>query len=395
MLSFYDFFAGVGMAELGLTPDWTCVWANDFDRTKAEMYRSNFPNPGKFRLDDINNVTAAELPGQADMAWASFPCQDLSLAGWRRGLAASRSGTFWSFHRLMRELREADRLPRILVLENVVGMLYDKEFAGLCEALADLGLQFGALVIDAKHFVPQSRPRVFVVAVDSSLDVLAFANPLPSSDHWCPPALLRAYKSLTPELRSSWRWWRLPRPSARVEPLMSLLDWNDCSASWNSDEYTDYLLSLMTETNLAKVEKAKLAGVPSVGLLYRRTRAGQQRAEIRFDGVAGCLRTATGGSSRQTVLVVDGQNVRSRLLNPREAARLMGVPDTFKLDGRFNDAYRSMGDGVVVPVVSWLGKHLLTPLAIALRLHDETQMDLQFYEETAVQLLPDLVAISQ
>ena len=62
-------------------------------------------------------------------------------------------------------------------------------------------------------------------------------------------------------------------------------------------------------------------------------------------------------------MVVDKGTVRSRLLSPREAARLMGADDTFLLPDRYNDAYKAMGDGVVVPVVRWLSKQLLLPIA--------------------------------
>ena len=132
---------------------------------------------------------------------------------------------------------------------------------------------------------------------------------------------------------------------------------------WHTEEETQRLLSLMTPLNAAKVRSAQSFPGRSVGFVYKRTRQGSQKAEIRFDGVAGCLRTHYGGSSRQTVVIVEGERVRSRLLAPREAARLMGIPETFVLPNRYNDAYRAMGDGVAVPVVSWLGEHLLTPLA--------------------------------
>lgn len=92
-----------------------------------------------------------------------------------------------------------------------------------------------------------------------------------------------------------------------------------------------------------------------------------QRAEIRFDDVAGCLRTPSGGSSRQTIMVVDGKRVRSRLLSPREAARLMGLPDTYQLPKNYNEAYHLAGDGVAVPVVRFLAEHLLEPLLAAVR----------------------------
>ena len=87
------------------------------------------------------------------------------------------------------------------------------------------------------------------------------------------------------------------------------------------------------------------------------------RAEIRFDGVAGCLRTPGGGSSRQFIMVVEGESVRTRLLSGREAARLMGLPDEYKLPANYNEAYHLMGDGLAVPVVRHLADNLLGPLA--------------------------------
>jgi DNA (cytosine-5)-methyltransferase 1 len=109
------------------------------------------------------------------------------------------------------------------------------------------------------------------------------------------------------------------------------------------------------------------SGRRSVGSVYRRTRpdetgAKRQRAEVRFDEIAGCLRTPAGGSSRQTILVVDGKKIRSRLLSPREAARLMGLDESYRLPERYNEAYHVCGDGVCVPVVRHLAGRLLEPL---------------------------------
>ena len=81
-----------------------------------------------------------------------------------------------------------------------------------------------------------------------------------------------------------------------------------------------------------------------------------------FDGTAGCLRTPTGGSSRQTLIIVNNNDVRARLLSRREAARLMGVPERYRLPERYNDAYHVFGDGLVVPAVSWIERHVLKPL---------------------------------
>jgi DNA (cytosine-5)-methyltransferase 1 len=87
-----------------------------------------------------------------------------------------------------------------------------------------------------------------------------------------------------------------------------------------------------------------------------------QRAEIRFDDVAGCLRTPAGGSSRQTIMLIDGKKVRSRLLSPREAARLMGLPEEYVLPNNYNEAYHLAGDGVAVPVVSFLAMNIFEPI---------------------------------
>lgn len=120
---------------------------------------------------------------------------------------------------------------------------------------------------------------------------------------------------------------------------------------------------MMSRANLEKVRATQSRRRRSLGFRYRRTRSNKQRAEVRFDGLVGCLRTPSGGFSRQTLLVVHERRVRSRLLSPREAARLMGVSDSFILPSSYNSAYGAMGDGVAVPVVKWRSEHLLTPLA--------------------------------
>jgi DNA (cytosine-5)-methyltransferase 1 len=129
---------------------------------------------------------------------------------------------------------------------------------------------------------------------------------------------------------------------------------------------------MMTSVHLAKIETAKRAGRRIVGGLYRRIRVEAdgtkvQRAEVRFDDIAGCLRVPTGGSSRQTIVVVERASVRSRLLSPREAARLMGLPDHYKLPSNYNDAYGLIGDGVAVSAVRFLAAYILEPIHAATR----------------------------
>jgi DNA (cytosine-5)-methyltransferase 1 len=359
---FLDFFAGAGMVEFALADAWTCVWANDLDATKQQVYQANL-DPCVFHLGDVAEIDTAELPTPAAMAWASFPCQDLSLAGWRRGMGADRSGAFWAFWRLMDALHEAGTRPPLIVIENVAGLLSGPDFAGLCEALAGLDLQFGALLINADRFLPQSRPRVFIVAVDATLDVAAFLEERPEASPWFDRRVWRAYQDLTPTLQERWRWWRLPSPADPIPAIGELIDAEPTDVAWHTPAETERLLALMSPVNRAKVDEQWAKPGRAVGFVYKRTRADGQRAEVRFDGVAGCLRTPGGGSSRQTVMIVEDGHVRTRLLSPREAARLMGLPETFQSPGSYNNAYHVMGDGVVVPVVRWLGQHLLAPLA--------------------------------
>ncbi len=360
------------MARAGLGPGWRCLFANDIDPKKRDAYVANWGGR-EFRLGDIHELTPADLPGHADLAWASFPCQDLSLAGNGEGLDGERSGAFWGFHDIIHALKLREREPTLLVLENVGGAVTSKDgrdFATLCRALKNLGYVYGALMLDAVHFVPQSRPRLFIVAVKAMLDQRAGAFAGDPDPLWTTDALDRSVERLRPDIRTNWRWWRLAPPPRRNAGLSDIITENPADVNWRSPAETRRLLSMMSDVNLAKVRAAKRMGRKIVGTVYKRTRrdtsgARVQRAEVRFDDIAGCLRTPAGGSSRQTIIIVEGQDIRTRLLSGREAARLMGLPDAYRLPERYNDAYHLLGDGLVVPVVKFLSEQLLIPLVEA------------------------------
>ena len=366
MGTFYEFFAGGGMARAGLGADWTCLFANDFDPKKAASYALNW-GADHLKIGDVAAITTEELPGSADLAWASFPCQDLSLAGAGAGLKGERSGTFWPFWKLMKKLGEEGRAPRLIALENVCGALTShggKDFAAIGAALFGAGYRYGAVVVDAVDFVPQSRPRLFIVGVHKSQPIpQSVIAPAPDTD-WHSPALIEAYDGLAKGCRDAWIWWRLPAPSVRETIFADLVEENPHGVAWHTQEQTSKLLDMMSAVNRAKVADAKKAGRRMVGTIYKRTRLDEtgakvQRAEIRFDDIAGCLRTPAGGSSRQVIMLVDGAKVRSRLLSPREAARLMGLPDEYHLPENYNEAYHLAGDGVAVPVVRFLAANIL------------------------------------
>ena len=366
--TFYEFFAGGGMARAGLGKGWQCLFANDFDAKKAESYRDNWEGAVMVQ-GDVAALSAASLPELVDLAWASFPCQDLSLAGGGAGLKGDRSGTFWPFWRLMEQLVGESRAPRVIALENVLGTLTShggRDFEAICGALSNAGYWIGAIVVDAALFVPQSRPRLFVVATREPIRGASLVRTTPS-DVWHPKNLVAAHARLSERVKKRWVWWELSVPSEKPIAFSQIVESNPNDVPWHAAHETQKLLSMMTPLNLRKVAAAKASGQLQVGTVYRRTRRDAdgfkaQRAEVRFDDFAGCLRTPAGGSSRQILLFVDGDRVKSRLISARETARLMGLEDSYILPERYNDAYHLTGDGVAVPVVRHISRELLLPL---------------------------------
>ncbi|MEY4938297.1 MAG: hypothetical protein RIQ93_32 [Verrucomicrobiota bacterium] len=366
------------MARAGFGRGWTCAFANDFDVMKGRAYAANWGG-SHLRVADINTLQTTDLPGAADLVWASFPCQDLSLAGEGGGLglrsakAQTRSGTFWPFLRLMQGLKREGRAPVLLVLENVVGALHanhGRDFGAIASSFAALGYRFGSVVVDAAHFVPQSRPRLFVIGVRVSAQLPDRLTQEAPGQPWHTEALMGAHTRLPAEAAKKWIWWRVPAPRPRRQTFTDVIEAHPASVAWHTPAQTRALLAMMSPVNRAKVRKAQGSNTAVVGGVYRRTRRDEngrkvQRAEVRFDGISGCLRTPAGGSSRQQILVVEGKSVRSRLLSAREAARLMGLPDSYRLPDKYNDAYHLAGDGVVAPVVRHLAQYLFEPILAA------------------------------
>lgn len=357
------------MARAGLGPAWTCLFANDIDEKKASAYKRNWGSK-EICVEDVGRLTTGNLPGTADLAWASFPCQDLSLAGMGAGLKGLRSGTFWPFWRLVQSLNREGRRPTIIVLENVCGALTSHngaDFRSLIEALRVEGYRYGALVIDAALFLPQSRPRLFIIGIRDDIEIDPTLVAGAPQEPFHTSALRAVHAGLPRKDRGTWIWWNLAPPPKRIGRFADLIEDVPTGVEWHSPAQTRTLLEMMSSVNSAKVAKAKKMKRLMIGSLYKRTRPDQdgvraQRAEVRFDDIAGCLRTPNGGSSRQTIMIVNGSLVKSRLLSPRETARLMGLPDTYVLPARYNEAYHITGDGVAVPVVRHLAQHLIEPL---------------------------------
>ena len=283
MPSFYEFFAGGGMARVGLGDGWTCLFANDFDTKKGLTYQANWGTGGELTIDDVRKIKAADLPGHADLIWGSFPCQDLSLAGGGAGLKGERSGTFYPFWDVVKGLIKAGRGPKLIALENVLGTLTShggRDFAAICKTFADAGYRYGALVINAALFVPQSRPRLFVIGVRDDVDVdEALLSPGPIAPFHT-AALQRAFDGVEAKALKRMVWWNVPSPPHRNVTFADLIEEYPDSVEWHTTAERDQILKMMSPVNKAKVAAAKRAGRHMVGGIYKRTRHDERGAKV-------------------------------------------------------------------------------------------------------------------
>jgi DNA (cytosine-5)-methyltransferase 1 len=358
-----EYFAGIGLMRMGLDQSgWRTLFANDIDEKKQEMYCHHFGPSPEFVLGDIHNIDQATVPSTL-LATASFPCNDLSLAGARKGLAGEHSSAFWGFIRILKEM--GGRRPPLVLLENVTGFLTSHEGSDFHEALLalnDLGYSVDAFIIDASRFVPQSRQRLFVVGQrNASLRVAETPRLLQSELR---PAALAYFILWHPDVQ--WSLRSLPLLPQRKTQLADIIeDLSPNAAAWWSKDRCDYLLNQMSPKHRAQANTMIRGPRQSYATVFRRVRKTGSMAELRTDGIAGCLRTPRGGSGRQILFVAGKGRFAVRLLTARECARLMGA-DEFRIEAPLNQALFGFGDAVCVPVIRWIAKNYLTPLAIDL-----------------------------
>ncbi len=353
-----EFFAGIGLVRLALEQEgFEVVFANDIETSKWAMYSANF-RPANFVLGDVRDITGASVP-DCELATASFPCTDLSLAGNRAGLNGKESGMFWEFARILQQMGK--RRPSIILLENVIGFATSrngKDLASAVERLNDLGYVCDIFAADARWFLPQSRPRLFIVG--STKRMLEEDTEISSLR----PAWIRQFIQAHPSLAIQ---------SAPLCPASSAnkITLADCIERLPSDHerwWDDQRVSRFLDS-LSPIQSERLVALRSSSRItwataYRRTRHGRAVWEIRPDGISGCLRTAKGGSGRQAIVEAARGRVRVRWMTPREYACLQGAP-SFRLDGsRENDALSAFGDGVCVPVIAWIAREYLRPLLL-------------------------------
>ena len=305
-----EFFAGIGLVRAGVeAAGLDVVWANDISPVKHAVYAANFDG-NDYCVCDVRNIRGDDVPN-VDVATASFPCIDLSLAGHRRGLAGEQSGLYFEFVRVLAEMGE--RRPAAVLIENVPSFISSRGGRDLHDALASLnrlGYSCDLAVADSRWFVPQSRKRLFVLgrldvsrqAGTPSLSVVddGQARAALRADALRPPSLgkfLAASGGL--ELARIFVGCQ-PSVQARLADVVERLD-DDDERWWPSKRLAAFDATL-PERHRARLAELEGHKAPTWRTAYRRTRDGEAVWEVRADEIAGCLRTASGGSSRQALV---------------------------------------------------------------------------------------------
>jgi DNA (cytosine-5)-methyltransferase 1 len=379
--TFCEFFAGIGLVHEALRRSgWHAAYAGDIDPKKRRMFEGHYGPAPHYHEGDVWATAEVldQIPGRPQLATASFPCTDMSLAGKRRGLAGEQSGALFGFLQVIEQL--ADRRPPLVLLENVPGFLTSHngaDFATAAHELATIGYWLDSFVIDARWFVPQSRPRMFIVGYhesnlgpplvcrDADAELLdPWRRLVERSAKMRPAKLVAAMESI--DLATGWAAIDCAPPKQRAYALADYLDSDDDQPWWDEKQVARHSEMIFDRHHRQMDALAAATDAPLLFTGFRRIRAGRQRLEVRFDGIAGCLRTPRGGSAKQIVLMRRGPELRMRWMTPREYARLQGAPD-YTLPDNAIQGYFGFGDAVCVPAIEWIDRNMLTPVLDAIK----------------------------
>lgn len=343
--SFIDLFAGVGGIRLGFEAHGgECVFTSEWNKFSKKTYLANFPDSaGHSSADDITAVDAKDVPDH-DVLLAGFPCQPFSIAGVSKknalghphGFECTTQGTlFFDVARII-----AEKKPRAFLLENVKNLVsHDKgnTFKVILQTLQDeLGYEVHYRIIDGQHFVPQHRERILIVGFRSKTEFSWENLQLPEKASVRLSSILHPQNgSETPEEPYT------TGGSAKVNPKYTL---------------TEKLWAYLK----AYAARHKKAGNGfGYGLVDSKDISRTLSARYYKDG--------------SEILVSRGRRKRPRRLTPRECARLMGFPDTFKIPVSDTQAYRQFGNSVVVPAIREVAR-IMVPHVITLCNDDKEEV---------------------
>lgn len=408
-LRFISLFAGIGGFDLALEQaGMVCAGQVEKDRHCQGVLAHHFPNVK--RMGDIRNVGYEDFEG-CDVLVGGSPCQDVSVAGRRKGLAGERSGLWFEFHRLIREIR-----PKYVVFENVPGLLSSRQgrdfavilggFTGWIPDVPDAGWKSGGVirgyrgyyhaawrVLDAQYFgVPQRRRRVFIVASlgDGSCAEILFES---ESRTWNPQTRRKARQGAA--RHASGRTGTDGEEEARVVGTLAASGAGSSRPAGQANE-TDMLVYGMQrsdeydETDVASTQSHR-QGKSATDLVVE---ALDMRNSRSNGDISGTLQAKDKGYSlnyQNPIAFMGGQGAKAgglgdsedvsptlkgagsgtnqvpsvayasgvRRLTPVECERLQGFPDGWTEGQSDSMRYRQLGNAVAVPVVEWIGRRMV------------------------------------
>lgn len=321
--TFIDLFAGIGGTRIGLqSHNGKCIFTSEWDKHSQKTYSANFRDNHPI-AGDITQVKSVDIPDH-DVLVAGFPCQPFSIAGVSKknalgnphGFEDKTQGTL--FFELAKIIEQ--KQPRAFLLENVKNLeRHDKgkTFAVIRDTLAnDLGYDIHYKVINAKHFLPQHRERIFIVGFKE-----------PAKFTWDDLALPEIDEN-SPKLRT------ILHPENGAEEAEEPYTTGNKATVNKKYILTDHLWQYLQ--NYAEKHRAKGNGF-GFGLVGPDDTSRTLSARYYKDG--------------SEILISRGKRKNPRRLTPRECARLMGFPDSYKIPVSDTQAYRQFGNSVAVPVV--------------------------------------------
>lgn len=340
-VAFLSLFAGIGGFDLGFKrAGMICKQQVEIDDRCNEVLAHHWPDIQRF--GDVRDVGRHNLK-TVDLIAGGFPCQDVSVAGKRTGLAGERSGLWFEFHRVLEELG-----PRWVVVENVPGLLSSnggRDFAVILRGLVELGYGVCWRVFDAQYDgVAQRRRRVFVVGSlgDGCAAEVLFER---ESSAWDPPPGRETGKDIATTVIKGAAIGRKPEAGPQWGEFLS----DGSVYTLNTTEVhgiVQHALSAHNQRNDPDGEHFVIEPVAATLV------SPHKQGELTPSNIARALRAGASHSY---------QGVGVRRLTPTECERLQGFPDGWTAVNGMKDSprYRMLGNAVCVPVAEWISRRIV------------------------------------